>query len=608
MALMATPWKHPTTGSYYLRRQIPEKMRPAFGGKALWKVSLGTKSAAEANILFLQANAALEQQFEEIRVRIKSTGEPLPSQRDRAGDMIAAYFKGPERGAGGLNGIERLLLARLEIDRGLWNMTPTGCSPVAASDPDQWWALSNNAAMFRDHGGTRRPPQGHAPGSIWRWDDDAFRPEAKAKQIERLLEQVARHNDMERQDLPAPIADVAVAYLDATPVEVQNTRKRRTATGRLRPDLRLMELFDSWKLVMQPTLQTAHEYEGATRDFVDFLGDIPVEDIEQNDLLDYRDEARHLPATMPKADRALSFTERLDRHRHSDAARIGPPTLKKRIGGIQALLSFAKGQKWISRNEGRDVPVVGYTKGGTVSRQTFQEDELRLLFTSRLFVSPLTWQQDRAAGDMTLYWLFLLGLTTGARLEEIGQAMVADVKTSDDITYIDIDDYAATDDEDKSIKTGTSRRLVPIHSNLLRLGFQHYLNALVDAGHTRLFPDLVSNQFGKRTKEASRIANRIIDRCVSRDARLVFHSFRHGFKDLALEAGILERIVDQICGHAPTTVGGKYGQGVRLTVLNRELHRLDWSFLDWERLAVASRVIKWDPLVAAIDPNPKSRS
>jgi hypothetical protein len=96
---------------------------------------------------------------------------------------------------------------------------------------------------------------------------------------------------MERRDLPAPIADAAIAYLNSTPVEVPNTRKRRTATGRLRPDLRLMELFDSWKLAMQPTLQTAHEYEGAARDFVDFLGDIPVEDIEQNDLLDYRDEA-----------------------------------------------------------------------------------------------------------------------------------------------------------------------------------------------------------------------------------------------------------------------------------------------------------------------------
>jgi hypothetical protein len=84
-----------------------------------------------------------------------------------------------------------------------------------------------------------------------------------------------------------------------------------------------------------------------------------------------------------------------------------------------------------------------------------QEDELRQLFTSRLFTASLLWKQDRAAGDMTLCWLFLLGLTTGARLEEIGQAMVADVKTNHAITYIDTDDYAATDE----IKIYFSQRL-----------------------------------------------------------------------------------------------------------------------------------------------------
>jgi len=67
----------------------------------------------------------------------------------------------------------------------------------------------------------------------------------------------------------------------------------------------------------------------------------------------------------------------------------------------------------------------------------------------------------------------------------------------------------------------------------------------------------------------------------------------HGFKDLALEAGVLERIVDQICGHAATTVGGKYGQGVRLAILNRELHKVDWSFLDWAALVQASADIDW---------------
>ncbi len=76
MALMATPWKHPSTGVYYLRRQMPEKLRPAFDGKALWKVSLGTMNSNEAKVLFLQANAALEQRFEEARTRLKQPAAP----------------------------------------------------------------------------------------------------------------------------------------------------------------------------------------------------------------------------------------------------------------------------------------------------------------------------------------------------------------------------------------------------------------------------------------------------------------------------------------------------------------------------------------------------
>jgi hypothetical protein len=72
MALMATPWKHPPTDVYYLRRQIPEKLRPALDGKALWKASLGTKNGSETTVLFLRANAALEHRFEEARTRLKA--------------------------------------------------------------------------------------------------------------------------------------------------------------------------------------------------------------------------------------------------------------------------------------------------------------------------------------------------------------------------------------------------------------------------------------------------------------------------------------------------------------------------------------------------------
>jgi integrase len=85
---------------------------------------------------------------------------------------------------------------------------------------------------------------------------------------------------------------------------------------------------------------------------------------------------------------------------------------------------------------------------------------------------------------------------------------------------------------------------------------------------------------------------------VAKDRRLVFHSFRHGFKDRATEAKIDSRVTDQICGHAPTTVGGGYGTGVRLPALRKALHRVDWRFLDWDRLAAGMKAMDWAGVAA----------
>jgi len=122
------------------------------------------------------------------------------------------------------------------------------------------------------------------------------------------------------------------------------------------------------------------------------------------------------------------------------------------------------------------------------------------------------------------------------------------------MVYLDIDDYADnTVDPQKSVKTEESRRLLPVHERLIELGFLEYCSTLSAMGHTQMFPDLTLNLVGKRTKEASQRINRIIDRWVSDDRRLTFYSLRHAFKAKGNDAGITDKTLDQICGHAPTT-------------------------------------------------------
>ena len=63
MVAMAEPWRHPETGTYYLRRQIPKPLRDEFGGRQLWKRSLETKDPGEARATFTVMNAELERMF-----------------------------------------------------------------------------------------------------------------------------------------------------------------------------------------------------------------------------------------------------------------------------------------------------------------------------------------------------------------------------------------------------------------------------------------------------------------------------------------------------------------------------------------------------------------
>ncbi len=110
----------------------------------------------------------------------------------------------------------------------------------------------------------------------------------------------------------------------------------------------------------------------------------------------------------------------------------------------------------------------------------------------------------------------------------------------------------------KSVKTAASRRTVPVHPELLRLGFQKYVATLDKGG--RLFPDLRQDQFGKWTGNYSKWWGRWARGLGIKDHRKVFHSFRHTFKAACRQAGIQEETHDLLTGHQGASVGRSYGR------------------------------------------------
>lgn len=90
---MAKPWRHPTTKAFYIYRQIPAALRPAFGGKQFWKKSLHTRDPEEAKRLFIAANSQLEGVFDQARAALARDARETALTAAAATDLVVAALK-----------------------------------------------------------------------------------------------------------------------------------------------------------------------------------------------------------------------------------------------------------------------------------------------------------------------------------------------------------------------------------------------------------------------------------------------------------------------------------------------------------------------------------
>lgn len=210
---------------------------------------------------------------------------------------------------------------------------------------------------------------------------------------------------------------------------------------------------------------------------------------------------------------------------------------------------------------------------GKTQRLPFSLPELQAVFASPIYAKG---ERPKGGRLEAAYWLPLLGLFTGARLEEIGQLRVSDVQYKE---YPDQDGKmlsgwflsiaAGTDElgQANRIKNAASERLVPLHPELERLGFIAYVEKLVDQ-KGRVFPDLKPNIYGRHTaKWGEWFGRHLRTVCGVADKRKVFHSFRHTFKDYTRRARIAEGVQRQLMGHAGRDVADDYGSGYDLLSL-----------------------------------------
>ncbi len=153
------------------------------------------------------------------------------------------------------------------------------------------------------------------------------------------------------------------------------------------------------------------------------------------------------------------------------------------------------------------------------------------------------------------FWIPLIGFLSGMRLNEICQLHTDDVVTIDGVPCFDVNDAG-----DKQLKTASSRRVVPIHPQLMEIGLLDYVARMRKAGHQRLWMNLTLRRDGY-AQAFSNWFQRFNRAHITDDPRKVFHSFRHTVADTLKQKGVAEPIIAELLGHAATSITmGRYGK------------------------------------------------
>jgi integrase len=366
---------------------------------------------------------------------------------------------------------------------------------------------------------------------------DAARAALRAKDLgseaQNLSEQATRRAARNGGGFPQIFAAMS-AVLDASFPEAgtepaspvvqrnhSNPESRRSAK-----DVTWDRVVSRWAKERKPNVKTRKAHEAVVDQFRSIVGDIPVRTTTKSHI--------------------LLFKEKLVE------TGISPSNLRTKLSRFKTVANYAFENDLIGSKvtEGVRAP-----KSKGKARVPFDDSALTKLFSGPVHKGGERPVQGRGEAS---YWLPLIALFTGARLEEIAGLLAVD------LIELGYQDEAGADQSERlrMLKNDESERTVPVHPELIRLGLLRYARSVEAEGEALLFPRLTAHASGKRAhKWGQWFGDYLRNSCGVSDKRTVFHSFRHSLKDAGRESGVPEELQRAIMGHSQEGVAGSYGVG-----------------------------------------------
>lgn len=293
-----------------------------------------------------------------------------------------------------------------------------------------------------------------------------------------------------------------------------------------------------------------------TRMFRELMGDLSTRSIVRKVMRDFAEKIKDVPSQRAKFAQEFdlnepSFGELVELKRAHARPGLSEREQQKVLDTLSQIFEWAVNEGDMQVNPaaklGGEVVRKGKVKRKKAheQRQQLGPDDLQAIFSVEWFATGKGKRTAKGAYYTYrphYYWLPLMAMYCGGRLNELCQLYLKDVVERDSIPCLDfnltgdgkldVDEHDASDAADKSLKNISSARVIPIPQLLIDLGFLEYVEKLKALGHARLFPELNFDAEKGYGKYAGKWFNDALlgkRLGIPRDGTKTFHSMRHNF-------------------------------------------------------------------------------
>lgn len=304
--------------------------------------------------------------------------------------------------------------------------------------------------------------------------------------------------------------------------------------------------------------------------FTAIVGDRPITDYKRDNLLDYVEILKKLPKNLNKIKELrdkvfVDVLAMLQRDELKKYEKLDVTTINKKLVSINSIFRHAHRHGYISTNFADNLKLKDDRRPDE-ERDPYAIEDLKKWFSSPVYAK---YTAARILKAPERFWIPLIMLFSGCRSGEVCQLYKNDIQMFDGIQC-----FSINQEEDKSIKRMASKRIVPIHPELIKLGFLKYVDSVK---HERLWSSLKKGRDGY-AHLFNKWAGRYNRTYITDNPKKVPYSFRHNFTDCLKQSGVQRELADELTGHAiQGETYGRYGKQFNVTAKHDAVKKVKYN-------------------------------